>query len=91
MISTAITHAIAGKPNANNKGAATADGVPQPVEPSIRQPNSQATMIICTRRSGEISIKPWRMALIAPLCFKVFKIKMAEKTMNKTFTAVNTP
>ncbi len=45
MIIPATTAAIAGKPNPTINGTATAAGVPNPAEPSINEPNNQATII----------------------------------------------
>ena len=44
-IMPSITAPIAGKPSATSKGAATAAGVPKPDAPSMKQPNSHATII----------------------------------------------
>ena len=52
MISVTSTAAMAGKPMATSSGAAMAAGVPNPDAPSISDPNNQAMMIACTRRSG---------------------------------------
>ncbi len=71
MISVTMTAAMAGKPMATSSGAAMAAGVPKPEAPSISEPNSQAMMIACTRRSGEIEVKPLRIARIAPLSSSV--------------------
>jgi hypothetical protein len=46
-------------------GAATAAGVPNPEAPSISAPNSQAMMIPCAHRSGEMLVEPCRMARMA--------------------------
>src|SRR5690625_1170450 len=91
MTSIDITAAIAGKPKANSKGAPTADGVPKPDEPSISEPKSQATMMTCTRRSGETSMNPWRIALSAPHSLRVFKSKIAPNTINKRVIEVMIP
>ena len=61
IIKIDITEAMAGKPSASKSGAPTAEGVPKPEEPSTNEPNSHATIITCTRRSGDTSIKPWRI------------------------------
>ena len=71
MIRVTMTAAIAGKPMATSSGAAIAAGVPKPDAPSISEPNSQAMMMHCTRRSGEIRVKPPRMARMAPLSSSV--------------------
>ena len=91
MTSTAITAAMAGKPRASSRGAPTAEGVPKPDEPSISEPNSHATMMTCTRRSGETSMKPWRMGSSAPLSLRVLSSNTAPKTINSKVMAVTTP
>ena len=48
---------------------------------SMNDPNSQAMMITCTRRSGEMSVKPRRMEFRAPLSLSVFKSRIAPNTM----------
>ena len=50
-----ITAPAAGKPMATMRGAATAAGVPNPAAPSMKDPNSQAMMTTCTRRSSLMS------------------------------------
>lgn len=65
------TAAMAGKPIATSRGAAIAAGVPNPAAPSSNPPNSQATMIAWTRRSGEIVVNPARIDSIAPDSRKV--------------------
>ena len=45
-VDVAITAAIAGKPNPTNRGTATAAGVPNPAEPSMKDPNNQAIMMM---------------------------------------------
>ena len=52
MIMPAVTAAIPGKPNPTSNGTATAAGVPNPADPSMNEPNNQAMMMTCTRRSG---------------------------------------
>ncbi len=52
MINPHMTAAMAGKPSASSRGAATAAGVPKPEAPSMNDPNSHAMMIAWTRRSG---------------------------------------
>ena len=53
-IRTTITAARAGNPRDSNKGAASAAGVPNPADPLINPPKSQALMMACTRLSAEI-------------------------------------
>ena len=76
-----ITAASAGKPNPTSSGTATAAGVPKPAAPSMKEPNSQAMTITCTRRSGEMPVKPARIAARPPLSRRVFSSRMAPKTM----------
>ena len=91
MISVTSTAAMAGKPIATNRGAATAAGVPKPEAPSIIEPNSQAMMIAWMRRSGERSVKPRRMARMAPLSCTVCRTRMAPKMMKSSVSAVTRP
>ena len=91
MIIPATTAAMAGKPSPTIKGTATAAGVPKPAEPSINEPNSQAMMMTCTRRSVLISAKPSRMACIAPLCRRVLSSRMAPKMMKISVAAMISP
>ena len=79
MISVTRTAAMAGKPIATSSGAAMAAGVPKPEAPSISDPNSQAMMMACTRRSGEILVKPLRIDLMPPLSSSVYSIRIAPK------------
>ena len=48
-----------------------AAGVPKPDAPSISDPNSQAMMMACTRRSGEMLVKPLRIERMPPLSSSV--------------------
>ncbi|MOA02701.1 hypothetical protein D3C78_1221670 [compost metagenome] len=82
-IMPSTTAASAGKPRATSRGAATAAGVPKPEAPSMKQPNSQATISAWTRRSGLILAKPWRMALIPPECLRVLSSRMAPKMIQR--------
>ena len=81
MIMPAMTAAMPGNPSPTSSGTATAAGVPNPAEPSMNEPNSQATMITCTRRSGVMFVKPCRIVLSAPLSCRVFSKRMAPKMM----------
>ena len=71
MISVTMTAAMAGKPMATSSGAAMAAGVPNPDAPSISDPNNQAMMIACTRRSGEMLVNPARIDRMPPLSSSV--------------------
>ena len=82
IIIPTTTAARAGKPSATISGAATAAGVPKPDAPSMKQPNSQATISACTRRSGLMPEKPLRMAVIPPECFSVLSSKIAPKIIH---------
>ena len=77
------TAATAGKPSATISGAATAAGVPKPEAPSMKQPNSQVTMIACTRRSGLMPEKPLRMARMPPECLSVLSSRIAPKMIHR--------
>jgi len=81
MISPHMTAAMAGKPRARSRGAATAAGVPNPEAPSMNDPNSQAMMIACTRRSGLTRVNAARMLDIAPDAVIVASRSRAPKTM----------
>lgn len=72
---------MAGKPIATSRGAAMAAGVPKPDAPSISDPNSQAMMMACTRRSGEMLVKPLRMDRMPPLSSSVNSSRIAPKMM----------
>ena len=86
IIMPTTTAASAGKPSATISGAATAAGVPKPEAPSMKQPNSQATMIACTRRSGLMPEKPLRIALMPPECLRVLSSRMAPKMIHRIET-----
>ncbi len=77
------TAANAGKPSATISGAATAAGVPKPEAPSMKQPNSQATISTWTRRSGLMLEKPRRIELIPPECFSVLSSRIAPKMIQR--------
>jgi len=77
------TAASAGKPSATISGAATAAGVPKPEAPSMKQPNSQATISTWTRRSGLTLEKPRRIELIPPECFNVLSSRIAPKMIQR--------
>ncbi len=81
MIIPDTTAAIAGKPKPTIKGTVTAAGVPKPAAPSMNAPNNQAIKMTCTRRSGEILVKPLRITASAPLYRRVFSNSMAPKMM----------
>ncbi len=83
IIIPTTTAASAGKPRTTISGAATAAGVPKPEAPSIKQPNSHATISACTRLSGLMSVNPLRIAVIPPECFKVLSSKMAPKIIHR--------
>ncbi|AMD00912.1 hypothetical protein LOKO_01844 [Halomonas chromatireducens] len=86
IIMPTTTAARAGKPRATINGAATAAGVPKPEAPSMKQPNSQATMMACTRRSGLMPEKPLRMAVMPPECFMALSSRMAPKMIHRIET-----
>ncbi len=86
-----ITAAAAGKPKATIKGAATAAGVPNPAAPSMNEPNSQAMMTTCTRRS---SLMPWKLRRIAatpPECSSVLSSRIAPKMISRMSKVMNRP
>ena len=60
-------------PSPTSNGTATAAGVPNPAEPSMNAPKSHAITMTCTRRSGVMLVKPFRIVLRAPLSLRVFK------------------
>jgi len=91
MIKETITAAMAGKPMATSSGAATAAGVPNPADASIKEPKRKAMMMACTRRSGEMrNILP-RIAKIAPLSSCRFKSRIAPRTIYRIEAAVMRP
>ncbi len=85
------TAAMAGKPMATSRGAAIAAGVPKPEAPSMKQPNSQAMMMAWMRRSGLMVVKPARMAVMPPECFKVFSSRMAPKMIHNRPRVITRP
>ena len=91
MIMPAVTAAMPGNPRPTSSGTATAAGVPNPAEPSMKAPNSQAMMITCTRRSGVMSVNPCRMVLMAPLSCRVFNSRIAPKMMYSSVNAITSP
>ena len=91
MISVVITAASAGKPSESSSGAATAAGVPKPEAPSMNEPNSQATIITCTRRSRETSVKPRRIVAAAPLSRSVNSSTIAPKMIHSSVDAITIP
>ena len=91
MIIPAVTAAIAGNPRPTSSGTATAAGVPNPAAPSMNEPNNQAMMITCTRRSGEMLVKPARMVRSPPLSCNVFSSTIAPKIMNIRDAATTIP
>ena len=91
MISVHITAARAGNPSASSSGPATAAGVPKPDAPSMNAPNIQATMMSCTRRSRDTSMKPRRMEAAAPLSERVCSSRIAPKMIHSSETAMIDP
>ena len=91
MMRVVMTAARAGKPSERSKGAATAAGVPKPDAPSMNDPNSQATMMTCTRRSREISVNPRRIVAAAPLSRNVKSRTMAPKMIHSNDKAMIMP
>ena len=91
IIMPSSTAASAGKPMATSKGAAMAAGVPKPEAPSMKAPKHQAMMMAWMRRSGEMLVKPPRMALMAPVCLRVLSIRMAPNTIQSTVTVITNP
>ena len=91
MIMPAVTAAMPGNPRPTSSGTATAAGVPKPADASMNAPNSQAMMMTCTRRSGEMSVNPCRMVLMAPLSCRVFSSRMAPKMMYSSVSAMTSP
>ena len=81
MIIPDITAAMPGNPRPTSNGTATAAGVPNPADPSMNEPKSQAMMITCTRRSGVMLVNPRRIARRAPLWWSVFRSRIAPKMM----------
>ena len=57
----------------------------------MNDPNSQAMMMTCTRRSGVMSVKPCRMVFRAPPSCSVFSSRMAPKMMYRTVSATTRP
>ena len=91
MMRPARTAAIAGKPRANKSGATTAAGVPKPAAPSMKEPKSHAMMMTCTRRSGEMAMKPERIVSIAPDRVIVARSRSAPKTIHSRPIATRMP
>ena len=91
MMRPARTAAIAGKPRASKSGATTAAGVPKPAAPSMKEPKSQAMMMTCTRRSGEIAMNPERIVSIAPDRVTVASSRSAPKTIHSSPIATRRP
>ena len=85
------TAASAGKPMATSRGAAIAAGVPKPEAPSIKAPKHQAMMMAWIRLSGEMLVKPLRIAVMAPVCLRVLSIRMAPNTIQSTVSVINNP
>ncbi len=48
-------------------------------------------MMAWMRRSGEMLVKPPRMALMAPVCLRVLSIRMAPNTIQSTVTVITSP
>ena len=57
----------------------------------MNEPNSQATMTVCTRRSRETSMKPRRIVAAAPLSLSVKSKTIAPKMMYSSVRAMTTP
>ena len=91
MMSVVMTAASAGNPSARSSGPATAAGVPKPAAPSIKDPNNQATMMTCTRRSREMSMNPRRIVATAPLSRKVNNKIIAPKMIHSSVKAITIP
>ena len=57
----------------------------------MNAPNIQATMMSCTRRSRETSMKPRRIAAVAPLSVSVCNRTIAPKMIHSSVTAITAP
>src|SRR5699024_1387850 len=90
-INAIMTAASAGKPRAMSSGPITVAGAPHPAAPSRNVPNSHATMIACTRLSGEMLVKDTRIVATAQLSLSTLSSRTAPKTMTPTSSAVSTP
>ena len=90
-INARTTAAKGVRPSATSNGAVIAAGVPKPAAPSRKAPNSQAIRITCARGSGEMCMKPSRIAAIAPLAVRIFSRRMAPSTIHRIEAAMITP
>ena len=86
-----ITEVAAGKPSATRRGAATAAGVPKPAAPSMKDPKSQATITIWTRRSSLTAWKERLMAATPPERSSVCNSRIAPKMMNSRSKVIKSP
>ena len=75
------TAASGGKPSPTRSGTVTAAGVPNPAEPSMNAPKSQAISRTWMRRSGVMPVNPRRITANAPLSWRVWSSSSAPKMM----------
>ena len=85
------TAAIAGKPSAISRGAATVAGVPNPAAPSMKHTSSHPTNSIWMRLSGVTRSTSSRMRASAPLARITPRKARAPRTIRTTDPAMINP